>query len=441
MYGKDDFVKKKVWICLFALALAVNALAWRSSAFCDFYVEKIFPWLGGSYSRITVLFPFSVGEGMIVLAVLFCAALMLVGTLRLVEKIRERAKKRGETAVPAGEMPKAAHRAYEASETAYPAGEMPKAAYRADKASETASPVNEMSGAVPRAALAWTKAAWRWMSRAFCWIGLVFFWIMTLNCFIQYHASAFEDKYMENVREGGYSVEELAALRDFVVENLNELADQIPRDGQGYLVYEGDLYGTAAAAMQRMGEDYGQLKGYYPRPKQIHFSALLSQSYMMGYYFPFSMEANYNKEMYIVNMPYVICHELAHLKGIIQEDEANLIGYLACIQSDDLFFQYSGYMGVLSYVENEFLSAIGRDGKEYKKHPQISQQVREDDLFLTEEAWEKVEEKAVMDTQTVKKVSNAATEATLKINGVEEGMKSYSGVVELLLHYYDGDLF
>lgn len=75
---------------------------------------------------------------------------------------------------------------------------------------------------------------------------------------------------------------------------------------------------------------------------------------MMGYYFPFSMEANYNGTMYIVNKPSVICHEFAHLKGFMQEDEANLIGYLACINSDDAFFRYSGYMGVLNYVEKEF---------------------------------------------------------------------------------------
>lgn len=353
----------------------MNIVAWTSPVFCDFYVENVFPYLGGSYSRITTLFPFSVGECMIVLAILFVVMLLTACILRIFVKKN------------------------------------------------------------------WVRIFWRRISRAFAWIGLLFFWIMTLNCFIQYHASAFEDKYMRPMRDGGFSNEELAALRDYVIINLNELAEQMERDEQGYLVYDRDLYENAAQAMQQLGETYGQLKGYYPTQKKIFFSNILSQSYMMGYYFPFSMEANYNKEMYIVNMPFVFCHELGHLKGIIQEDEANLIGYLACIESEDLFFRYCGYMGVLSYVENEFIRSIGRSAKEYKKHPQISELVRFDDIFLTEEAWEEVEEKAVVDTETVKKVSNAVTEATLKINGVEEGMKSYDGVVGLLLHYYDGILF
>ena len=56
------------------------------------------------------------------------------------------------------------------------------------------------------------------------------------------------------------------------------------------------------------------------------------------------MEANYNDVMYIMNKPDTFCHELAHLRGYIYEDEANFIGYLACVESEDAFFQYAGYL-------------------------------------------------------------------------------------------------
>ena len=52
-----------------------------------------------------------------------------------------------------------------------------------------------------------------------------------------------------------------------------------------------------------------------------------------------------------------------------------------------------------------------------------------------------MEEKALVETATVKKASNQFTEVTLKINGVEDGMKSYARVVQLLLEYYDGILY
>ena len=194
----------------------------------------------------------------------------------------------------------------------------------------------------------------------------------------------------------------------------------------------------AVRAMQGLGEEYELLSGYYPQAKGITASDFLSQQYMMGYYFPFSMEANYNTSMYIANVPATLCHELAHLKGFIYEDDANFIGFLACINSEDPFYRYSGYLSVLNYVEKEYKKA---SGKQEFGSVSLAKSVRADDIFLTSEAWERVEENAVVETAVVKAASNQFTETTLVINGVSDGMKSYSRVVQLLLEYYDGILY
>ena len=157
---------------------------------------------------------------------------------------------------------------------------------------------------------------------------------------------------------------------------------------------------------------------------------------MQGYFYPFSMEANYNQIMNIMNKPATMCHELAHLKGFIQEDEANLIGYLACIGSEDPFFQYSGYLSVLNYLDNDFYDAVNRDRDQYLARVRIHEQVRRDNEFLSEDAWETVEKKAVVSTETVDKISDEVVEVTLVLNGVEDGMLSYCRVVGLLLDYY-----
>ena len=52
------------------------------------------------------------------------------------------------------------------------------------------------------------------------------------------------------------------------------------------------------------------------------------------------------------NIPHTICHELSHLKGFMREDEANFIGYLACIGSDSPDFRYSGYLTGWVYAGN-----------------------------------------------------------------------------------------
>ena len=231
-------------------------------------------------------------------------------------------------------------------------------------------------------------------------------------------------------------------LRDYVVVNANALAPVFERDENGYLLYEKeDMSAKAREEMERLGEKFENLKGYYPDPKKLFLSGFYSQQYIMGYYFPFSMEANYNGQMYITNVPVTMCHELSHLKGFILEDEANFIGYLACADSEDPLFRYSAYLSVIGYLDRDFIKAIGEDEEIYRSHPRILAQVAEDKKFLTSKAWEQVEKKAVLKTETVKQAADTFLETTLTLNGVEDGTVSYSRVVKLLLQYYDGKLY
>jgi len=67
---------------------------------------------------------------------------------------------------------------------------------------------------------------------------------------------------------------------------------------------------------------------------------------------------------------------------------------------------------------------------------QQTEQVQEDNIFVTEEQWERINGKAVVNTETVDSVSDTLTNASLKLNGVSDGMISYNRVVELLLQWY-----
>lgn len=388
--------RKKIFFAAgVAGVILLKVISWKSKAFSDWYVTYIFPvWLN-TYARLTSLVPFSVGEIMLVLAVLITLFGIGFFVFNLLQK-------------------------------------------------------NKYKNGIKR------------FGTAYAWLVLAVCYIMTLNCSILYHASSFSEKYMasgetqkyedallvdasENAvvraRIDGYSKKEIAMLRDYIVERCNELAQEVARDDSGVPYYEGDLVKASADAMRMLGKDYKQLSGFYVTPKYLTCSEFFSQQYIMGYYFPFSLEANINSVMYITNVAPTVCHELAHTKGFINEDDANMIGFLACIQSDDPFLQYCGYLSVLNYVNNDFYESINKNKKTYQSHVRISDTVADDNIFLTKEDWTEVEKKAVVKTETVKKVSNAFTETTLKLNGVEEGMQQYHKVVELLLAYYDGELY
>ena len=374
--------------------IILNMVAWINVSFCDWYLANIYPFMLNTYARVTSLVPFSVGEIMLVLAVAF--TLFGIGfffwNLCVHGRYRENLKKY------------------------------------------------------------WS---------VYAWVALGVCYIMTLNCFIMYHASSFSEKYtckhqpktlvvgindsvVTNVlteEKTVYTKKDIATLRDFLVEKCNTLALQIERDEAGNPIYNGDLITVSVEAMKSLGNEYDQLSGFYVTPKYLTASEFFSQQYIMGYYFPFSLEANINSMMHITNIAPTVCHELAHTKGFIYEDDANFIGFLACIESDDVFLQYCGYLSVLNYVNNDFYESIDNKKSVYKQHVRISDLVAEDNIFLSKEDWEVVEKKAVVKTATIKKVSNTVMETTLKLNGVEEGMQQYNEVVDLLLDYYSGVLY
>jgi hypothetical protein len=262
----------------------------------------------------------------------------------------------------------------------------------------------------------------------FTWILSFVYLIMNLNCFSLYHCTQFECNYT-------YTLEELTLLRDHIVNKLNEYALIFERDELGNIIYTEDMGAQARISMQNLDGTFSRMNGFQVIPKILDSSVLMSQQYMQGYYFPFSMEANINGLMSIGSKPFTMCHELAHTRGYIYEDEANLIGFFACIKSDDVFFQYSGYLSVLNYVNNTFYRSV--DIETYKSHVAVSDLVWHDDEFLTEEAWEYVNSHALFSTEKVKKAADTFVDTTLKVNGVKEGKLSYNHVVDLLLTYYD----
>ncbi len=377
-------MKKRVFSVIFLFTVVLNAAAILLEGFADWYTLRIFPLWVNTLGRLTSIFPFSVGEFMIIIGVLWLVVLAVSAILIFDAKKEPRIRK---------------------------------------------------------FAVSFAKATPPLL--------VIIFLIMSLNCFINYRTTPI----IESEGSGReYTVSELAELRDYIVTRCNELAEKVERDENGrVLIQAGDssenqleqqsgtstedyMEQQAKRAMSALSDRFPKLGGFYVTPKPMLFSGFVSQQNMMGYFFPFSMEANYNIIMYDMNKPFTMCHELAHTKSYIMEDEANFLAYLACTGSDDVIFQYSGYLEVLNYVNNAFYKNVSKE--EYKKHVAISENVKKDNIFLTEEAHKKVEDNAVISTETVRKAADTFVDTTLKVNGIDDGIASYSRVVELILMDY-----
>lgn len=183
---------------------------------------------------------------------------------------------------------------------------------------------------------------------------------------------------------------------------------------------------TGQRAMEKLGQRYSRLSGHYPFPKPILNTWLLSVQQTTGVYSPFTVEANYNCDIAYYDIPFTICHELSHLRGYMQEEEANFIGVLATIGADDLYFNYSGYVSAWVYAGN----ALARiDSTAFATlYARINARTRQDMLY-NNAYWKQFEGKPA-------EAHEQLNDAYLKMQGQATGVLSYGHVTDLMLEYF-----
>lgn len=268
------------------------------------------------------------------------------------------------------------------------------------------------------------------------WILFYIFTTETLGCFVMYHCTPFSERYFEPVE---HSEELLLDTLSAFSTRISELYDKFERDEQGYIILEGDSCDDCRAAMRELGGEYSQLSGYYPRAKRVLNSFFMSQEGIIGLYVPFAFEATYNRDIQPIAQPATICHELAHLKGIIQEDEASFVAIVAGLKHGGDALKYSACIDGFYYL---YKNAQQLSGTEYEDRlweavAAVPKIVWEKDLSsYTEDYWEKNKHKEIIPTETVSAISDALTDANLTLNGVSDGINSYNRVVELLMDYH-----
>lgn len=276
----------------------------------------------------------------------------------------------------------------------------------------------------------------RTVGRFFLWIAVYIFTTETLCCFIMYQCSTFSERYFP---ETDHTEELLIDTLGEVSRHLSELSGNFERGDDGYIVLDSDYDRDCITALKNVSKDYSQLKGYYPRPKKIVSSFFMSQQGIIGLYIPFAFEATYNRDPQDISKPSTICHELSHLKGIIQENEASFAAIIACTRSENDALRYSGYLDAFYYLYSNADDLIGTDYEDALREAVacVPKEVWDYDMYsYKRNYWEENKEKEIIPTETVQAVSDALTEANLQFNDVKEGKLIYYRVTELLMDYY-----
>lgn len=388
------------------LALAANQLAARSSAFANAYSHYVYRVLSLGIGSVTGLLPFSVVELLLYATILFVL-------FDFVKQLRRAIRAAVEYLRPA-----------------------PAAQPRAGGVSQIFPPQAAAARSTHlRAAVA--RPLRRFLGHLFLILSALLVLYVFL-CGINYHRTSFSQEAGLSVTldEHGtvYDEADLIALCDYLVTEINATEAQLdvpfigqtmetPKASAAWLWHAGR---TGQRAMEKLGERYRRLSGHYPFPKPILNTWLLSIQQTTGVYSPFTVEANYNRDIAYYDIPFTICHELSHLRGYMQEEEANFIGVLATIGANDLYFNYSGYVSAWVYAGN----ALARiDSSAFATlYARINARTRQDMLY-NNAYWKQFEGKPA-------EAHEQLNDAYLKIQGQATGVRSYGHVTDLMLEYF-----
>lgn len=264
-----------------------------------------------------------------------------------------------------------------------------------------------------------------WLSGLLLVVGVLAF-LYTICCGINYHRKSFSEE--TGIVTSAYSVEDLKEICLWLTDEVNAHAGEMERDGQGVMKLTEPEGEGAVGAMLELAKEFPELEGYYPMPKKVMLSEILSYQCLTGIYSPFTVEANYNGDMTAYNKPFTACHELSHLRGFMQEEEANFIAFLACIGSERKDFQYSGYLSGWIYCTNALYRA---DKESWREVRQLLDERVEPDLAANNAFWDSYE-------GTISETADKINDTYLRANGQADGVQSYNRMVDLIVAYRKG---
>ena len=259
-------------------------------------------------------------------------------------------------------------------------------------------------------------------------LALIAVWIWAGLCYLwgaDYYAESFSEK--SGLLSTGSTSGQLAAVTAYFAENANAMSGSVPRGDSGSVdTSSDDILATYLSAYHGLVTEFPVISGPVSTPKSMIFSNVMSRTGFTGVFFPFTGETNVNTDMPRALLPFTVAHELAHQLGVTAEQECNFLGVVACVSSDHIVYQYSGWLAGLLYTSRALYTA------DYDKWLELyitySDGVMKD--FSDNNAYWARWESPITDA------AEKVYDGYLKSQGQELGIKSYGACVDLLIKYF-----
>lgn len=237
----------------------------------------------------------------------------------------------------------------------------------------------------------------------------------------------FQEPIIHKLPKEEITLEETKALTVKYLNYCKQLRLLVKEDKDGVFKVE-DLESVKKEILKQQS----RLPGF-PDPKSSNginslkpslFTGIMSYTGILGYYNPFTAEAQYNAALPATYLPFTFAHESAHQLGYAREQEANFIGYLIGKNSENKELKYSTYYFVLKSLLNSLA----------EKNPDFVKQIIGE--YSPEMKRDRAAEKRFVKEHKgiVENFFGFTNDLFLKSNQ-QEGSVTYSYFVDLMVRY------
>ncbi|MFZ9703948.1 MAG: DUF3810 family protein [Bacilli bacterium] len=140
------------------------------------------------------------------------------------------------------------------------------------------------------------------------------------------------------------AVESYRPMVEHYRNQFNEVASNLTFEENGSVINPytiEELNHFIHLAYDQANLDHTYFTSYSTRIKPLLTSFLYREFHITGVHFAPTTEATINVLVPDALIPFTMAHELAHAKGVMREEDANLVALYVCLSSNDPYLQYS----------------------------------------------------------------------------------------------------
>lgn len=258
-------------------------------------------------------------------------------------------------------------------------------------------------------------------------VAVTLFSVFTLNFAAGYRGSPLDQKL--GLTSSPVSAQELYDTAELLIQGINHETAHVDFGDEGFSVMPytlSEMNQKLTRAYRSFSKEQDFISHVDSRVKPVLISEIMSHMHITGVYSFFTGEANVNVNFPDYTIPYTAAHEMAHQRGIAREDEANFMAFLICLESDDPYIRYCGYLNAYEYLA----SALYRADRElyYKASAHLNAEVK-GEMTAYNAFYDKYRDSSIGE------VSGTINNSYLQSQGTP-GTVSYGMVVDLTVAYY-----